>query len=213
MAMNKRGLMTEPVPEEEEAPAPEINEEEAETEEAAPEGAPEEEPNVSPEEQAIYDKVVNNAYSLIYDKATLPQIKKSLAGGGDPVEGLANTTAMVMMRLEDSAKEANAPIPPDVLFHAGKEVLEDLVNLAEKAGIHSFEEKELEQATYRALDIYRDARQQSGQLDRKAALRDLSGAMAADQDGALTEIFPELSPLAKKGDKEAEAKEPAEDEE
>ena len=62
---------------------------------AAPGGTPtasaEEQPNVSPEEQQGYDEFVNNAFSVIYDKKSLPQILEGLKGDGNPVEGLANT--------------------------------------------------------------------------------------------------------------------------
>lgn len=149
-------------------------------------------PNVSPEEQAQYDQFVNKGFEVIYDKRTLPQVLDTLKGGDDPQAGLANATAMVVMRLEDSAKQAGKPIPPDVVFHGGVEILEDLANLASEAGIHDFSEEEIEGALYQALDVYRSTRQKQGELDEGAIKQDFSEIVEADRQGRLGEMVPGL---------------------
>lgn len=145
----------------------------------------------SPDEQAAYDGLVNKAYELIYRGGkTNPQILESLKGAGEPVDGLANTTAMVMMRLEDAAERQGKKFPPDVMLHAGVEVLEDLADLAGQAKIHKFNEEEIQGATYQALDIYRATRQKQGKLDMGAIQQDFGQIMEANKAGRLNELLP-----------------------
>lgn len=153
--------------------------------------AGEEQPNVTPEEQAEYDRFMDNALKLIYNEKALPQVIRSLAGGGDPVEGLANTTVMVIGRLEDSAG-GHGSINGDVLFHGGVEILEDLADLAGEAGIKDFSEQEIEAALYRALDQYRMMRQGDGTLNEGPMREEFEQLVAADRAGALDQALPEL---------------------
>lgn len=155
-------------------------------------GGDQPQPNVTPEEQAQYERFVNNGLTLIYDDKTLPKVIEMLRGDGDPKEGLANAAAMVVMRLEDSAGDQGQPIPDDIVYHGGIEILSDLANLANEAGIHEFTDDEIEGATYRALDIYREARQAEGQLPGDDIQQDFQQIMQADQHGGLEQIAPGL---------------------
>lgn len=150
---------------------------------AAPDGDADDgqQPNVSPEEQAQYDRFMDRAFRLIYDERTFPTILERMRATPDPVEGLAAVTAMVVSRLKDSAEQAGVIIDPDVLFHGGTEILEDLASTAEKARIHAFTPDEVEAALYRALDIYRQTETQAGKLDRGAAQRDWQSIVQADR--------------------------------
>jgi hypothetical protein len=149
------------------------------------------EEQATPDEQRMYDTLVNKAYEVIYQGGkTNPQILKSLEGGGEPVDGLANTTAMVMMRLEDAGERQGKKFPPDVMLHAGVEVLEDLADLAGQAKIHKFNEEEIQGATYQALDIYRATRQKQGKLDMPAIQQDFQQIMEANKAGQLGELLP-----------------------
>lgn len=156
----------------------------------------------SPEEQQMYDEFVNKAYELVYNgNKVSPQVMEALKGDGNPVDGLANATAMVVMRTEDSATQKGRKIPGDVVFHAGTEVLEDLADLASQAGIHDFTEEEMEGAAYQALDIYRAQRQQQGSLDMGAIGQDFEQIMAAEKSGQLDQMFPGIEGYAKKAPK------------
>ena len=149
--------------------------------------------NVSPEEQSEYNQFVTNGLSMIYSEEAIPAILQGLSGSGDPVEGVANTAVMIISRLEDSAKQANQTVSPDVLFHGGTELLADLVNLAEQAGIHKFSDEDRERALFRALDLYREMRQGSGQLDEEDLKAQFAELVQADQEGRLDELLPELT--------------------
>ncbi len=151
-----------------------------------------EQPNVTPEEQAQYDRFIDMAFRLIYDERSFPAIMKRLAATPDPVEGLAAVVVMVVSRLKDSAKQQGVEISPDVLFHGGSELLEDIADTAAKAGIHQYSEQDLEKALYRALDLYR-AMDQRGGADRQAFQQDWDALVQADRQGRLGDLVPQLA--------------------
>lgn len=156
-------------------------------------GGSEEQSNVSPEEQRQYDQFIDNALSAIYDDKSLPQIIESLKGDGNPVDGLANTAVTVVVRVEDSAEKAGQELSPDVVFAAGTEILEDLAELAGKAGVHDFTQEELEGATFQAMDLYREMKGRDGGAGRPQIVEDFNQIVALDQAGKLDEVAPGLS--------------------
>jgi hypothetical protein len=137
----------------------------------------------TPEEQAQYELVVKNGMKLIYADNAMPHVLDLLKGGGDPIMGLASATATIVLKLQESANQAGQPIDGDVLYHAGAAILEDLANLAKEAGIHEFTQAEIEQATYKALDLYREQASQKGELDQNAVQSDWNNLVAADKAG------------------------------
>lgn len=157
---------------------------------AAPDGLGETQ-QATPEEQAVYDRFVARGYQLIYDKAMFPKVLELLQGGGDPVEGLARATAMIVSRVAEAAKQADARLSGDVLLHAGTEIFEDLATLATDEGIHDFvgDADALEGAYFRALDIFRGMLQASGGIDQAAAKADFDRLVEMDKGGQLEQVF------------------------
>lgn len=153
-----------------------------------------EESNVSPEEQQQYDTFVSNGINLIFDENMQESMVQSLSGDGMPVEGLANTLVMVVSRLEDSAKENNIPLSPDVLYHGSIELMEHLAEFALEAGIHDFTEEEMESALLQALDLYREMK--GDQLDPTSMEQDLAELEAADQAGQIEQVAPGITEYA-----------------
>lgn len=145
----------------------------------------------SPEEQKLYDKFVAKAFDAIYDKASLPGILTMLEGDGDPIEGLAKATVGVVSRVQAAAVAAGQKLPGDVVFHAGKEVFEDLAELSREAKIKDFSQDEdaLEAAFFRALDEYRLMMQSSPDFDQAAFQRDFDQLKAMDEAGQLESLF------------------------
>lgn len=156
----------------------------------------EESSNVTPEEQAQYDQFVANGMQLLYSPQALPRVLQAMQGDGDPVEGLANALVTLVTRLEDSAGKGNAEISGDVKFHGATELLGQMADLAKEAGIHDYSEDEQERALYLALDLYRNARQQQGQLPQEAINQDWQELVQADQQGTIEEVLPGVRELA-----------------
>lgn len=162
---------------------------------AAPQSATDpqdQQPNVTPQEQQQYNEFVANGLKLIYDPKTLPGVVQRLKGGGDPIEGLAGAASTLVLRLQDSAESKGVKIDSDVLFQGGKELLEELATLAQRAGIHDYTDKELEGALYRGLDLYRGVEQARGGIHKDVMQKDLAQLNQADQSGELERAFPGL---------------------
>lgn len=161
--------------------------------EAAPE---EDQPNVSPQEQQQYDSLVQNGMEMLYTKdgEVNPEIVKRLSTGNKFMDSLAQTGVWLVMMLEQSAEKSGSPISDDVLMHGGKELFEQLVEIDEKLGIHTFKEAEVQGAWYQALDLYREANSDDGGRFDAEGGQEASEAFAelnqADQEGRADEVVP-----------------------
>lgn len=158
----------------------------------------EEEGIVSPEEQKQYDEFVGNGMTMAYDEQMMPQIIQSLQGDGNPAEGLGNTVAMIVMRLEDSAKESGVEISGDVMYHGAVELVEQLAELGEEAGVLENTDELRESALYTALDVYRTTRQDQGTLPVDAISEDMNELVAADKAGTVDQMLPGISQYAQR---------------
>ena len=164
--------------------------------------------SVSPEEQKSYDEFVTNGMSLLHNEKALSGLLKAMKGDGNPVEGLANTVASIVMRVEDSAQKKGIEISGDVIMHGGTELLEQAAELAEKAGVHKFSDDEIESALYLAMDIYRTTRQQHGKLPTEQFGQDMQELQAAEQDGSLEKMIPGIGKYAEQHPSEQPAEQP-----
>jgi len=153
--------------------------------------------NVTPEEQEQYNRFVTNGMLLMYEKERLPTLLKTIAGDGNPVEGIANALVSIVSRLDDSADKAGAQVSGDIKYQGGVELMEQLVELAENAGIHTFSDKEMEDATLLALDTYRASKQQAGALPVDELSQDFEALLAAEESGELEQVLPGVNEYAK----------------
>ena len=156
------------------------------------------ESNVTPEEQAEYDQFVTNGMKLMYSEETLPKVLESIAGDGNPIEGLGTALAMLVMRVEDSAKDSGREISGDVKLNAATELLEQMAELATEAGIHDFSPEDMEVALFHGLDVYRETRAQQGELPVDELTEDMAQIVKADQQGRIDEVVPGLKEYAQK---------------
>lgn len=166
-------------------------------------------PNVSPEEQAAYDQFVNNALEIIYPADQRGQMSKSVVAHlqgkfepqlqqmlaqvqpqvdpGNPVDTIGATAALIGLFLDASAHQAGKDIPDEVIFHAGREVVEVLGNDGEKFAGFNLDDKQIEQAFYRAADIFR---QVSPRADQQQLAGEFEQIVQADKDGQLQQVMP-----------------------
>jgi hypothetical protein len=145
----------------------------------------------SPEEQAQLNEFVGQAVLLIYDEKMIGKIIELLRGAGDPKDGLARATSMVVGRMIDAAEKAGDELSGDVILHGAKQVFEDLANLSGAAGImdYSQDEDAFEGAFFRAADMLRILLQQMGKLDEAAVKQDFDKLVQMDQSGELEAMF------------------------
>lgn len=162
----------------------------------------------SEEEQAQYEAFVKDGLVLIYeggevrpgilelldeDPADLIDVLGEVRELQDltPSVRLAATAAIVVLEMVRRAGE-NRPAD-DVIYQGGKEILEDLANLATEAGIHDYSEEEINQGFLMAVDLYREAAAKEGLLDMNALKGQFDEIVTADKEGRLGEVLPELA--------------------
>ncbi len=191
------GLIREQVP-------PDMAEQQGmEEEQAAPEGEGGES-NVAPEEQAQYDQFVKNGMQLMYDEKATDQLLENISSSENKVEGLANALVTIVSRLEESATESGQEISGDVMMHGGQELMEQLVELVEEAGIHDYTPEEMESAFLAAIDAYRSMKQEQGTLPVEDLGQDFAELQQAESEGRLEEIAPGATEFAQKAGQGAE---------
>jgi hypothetical protein len=144
-------------------------------------------------EQGVYNQFVSSGILALNDKAASAKIIRSL-DTEDPREGVALVSAAIISRVIQAAKKSGAEIPPDVILHGTSEIVENVIERSEDAGVHPFstDEKMVQGAMIRAFDEVRVALQGMGIVTKEgsAAAMDeiragqgqISGAdMGADQ--------------------------------
>ncbi len=89
----------------------------------------------TPEQQAQYNKFVGMALSMLFKEDFLPKAIESIKGSSTPVDGMARLGAGIASRLYDKAKQSGEQIDVIVLMHAGLEVMGEIAEMANKAGI------------------------------------------------------------------------------
>ena len=153
--------------------------------------------DATPEEQELYERFVGRAYQMVYSEKMRGQIKQMLAGGGDPVEGLARTTALVVGRVALAAEKGGAKLKGDVVFAAGKEIFEDLAEFSKVAGIkdYSKDPKALEGAFFRALDHFRLMMTQAGRANPETFKPDMDKLTKMNETGELDTYLRRLAEI------------------
>lgn len=160
-----------------------------------------EEPNVSEDEQRQYDLVVKNGMELLYtpEGKVQPEVLQRLSTGNKPIETLAQTAVWLVMLLEQDAQRNGQPIEDDVLFHAGRELFEQMIEIAEAADIHNFKEAEIQGAWYNALDMYREANSdEGGRFNPQEAAAEFEALNEADKEGRAEEVLPGFEQMSER---------------
>lgn len=154
----------------------------------------------SPEEQDQYDKFLSAASDILYDENMKGPLLDMLDGaqgqdGGNPAEGLAMATVMIVGRVSQVAQQAGEQLDPVVVFHAGTEIMGHLADMSAAAGIKDYSEdpKALQGAYFRAIDLYIEQARQRGEIDDAAAAQQLQRLLKADSDGELDKLMRELA--------------------
>lgn len=162
----------------------------------------------SPEEQAIYKMVVDNAQdmSTTDDREITPEVAANLTGEfvpgilemfdgvqppiqRSPIDNLAVTAVSMALFIDESAKEQGVEVSDEILYNAGSEIVEVLAELAEAANVHQYSDQDIEGAWYRALDLYR---QVGPRADQDALGEQFAVVANADKEGKLGELLPAI---------------------
>ena len=178
--------------------------------EQEPDTVPDEEggEQATPEEQERYEEFVKTAFGEMYSGGKVnPAILKMLDEDPSdlmavlenaeelqqfsPVVALAATAAILTLNAAKATGEKDGA----VLLHGGKAILEDLVEIAGKAGIADYSEEDMLNAMRMGADLFREAGAEEGIVDLETAKQEWGELEAADKEGRLGEIMPALANL------------------
>lgn len=154
-------------------------------------GGGDEQANVSPEEQAMYDTIVINAKQLIWgpesSDAVLGKIQAKMSSEA-PATAIGAVGAEIGAQMAQAAEGAGVQLLDEVMFHAGNEVVGDLVQLAKHAGLVQAQGKEEEQLVeasfFEATRIYGEQLLKSGKVgpEQRAQLGQVVGGLQGSFD-------------------------------
>lgn len=92
--------------------------------------------SVSPEEQEQYDKFVLRAVQFIDGEKTQKEVLRMLNQPDVPVhEAVGKTAARITQLIKKSADDAGAEIGPDVIYHAGEQIVAVLMETGTASGV------------------------------------------------------------------------------
>jgi hypothetical protein len=169
------------------------------------------EQQASPEEQAAYDKFVNNALEVIYPANAQgqmspaivshlqgkfePQLQQLFAQADPPldtsktVDNIGATACLVAMALDASAQQAGHQVPDEIMYHGGAEIVQVLANDGEHFAGFQIDDQGVEQSFYRAVDLFR---QLSPRVDQNQLADEFAKLNQADKEGRLGKVLPGL---------------------
>ena len=135
----------------------------------------------------MYKRFVGRALQTIYDEKIMPRVIEMLDGEGDPMEGLASAAAMITSRVATTAEKGGATLTGDVVFAAGREILQDLAELSRIMDIKDYTEDNaaLEGAWFRAIDKFRGLMEQVGRVNPETASKQMEMLAKMDESGEL----------------------------
>ena len=144
--------------------------------------------NVTPEEQQQYDMVMTAARGIMFGAQGSKVVLQKLEQGKDDIAStIGHTAAMVISSVKGGIEQKGHEVPGDILFHAGMEVVADLVQVAEAGKLmdEADEKKVTEEAVFEGLRVFGEAQIKSGKVtpeDQAAAAADLKAAGIEPQD-------------------------------
>ncbi|MEM9049864.1 MAG: hypothetical protein AAGC92_14225 [Pseudomonadota bacterium] len=145
-------------------------------------------PQASQQEQENYDAFVSMALMLLFDDESLPSMVEAV-DTEDPREGVARLTAQIVGRVAQSASAKGTVFPLDILLQGSAEIFENVVDLAEEAGVYAFssDPRMLQGALVRAYDHLQQILDQNGLIDDAEIEAGFEEIKAAAANGTLVD--------------------------
>ncbi len=144
----------------------------------------------TPEEQAQYEKTIQNAMSTLHGENSDAIIDK--LSEGQPEEAVAEVVASLIIKLYESAEQAGKPLEDSVMMFAGDEILNEVVNMGVISGafgeISEDEGEDIQQeAMLLSMDKVGRYLEQQGRFDREALKQGMDDANNGKYDSMLQE--------------------------
>lgn len=134
-------------------------------------------PKATPQMQAVYDTVMITARKIIY--GTSPQddqrfqvlVQKLKGAKGEIGDVIGQTVAVILTNVSGALQKSGRPVPPQVLFAAGRELVAEVIQIAQSAKIlPPGKQTAIEQQAINAgIQAYQKGQQQPAQPAPQAA--------------------------------------------
>ncbi|MDI6789393.1 MAG: hypothetical protein QME44_01700 [Thermodesulfobacteriota bacterium] len=119
---------------------------------------------VDPKTQEQYDVVMANGMNILHDEKVSDQIINQIMESPEPIEAIARATVDLIMRLEQSASAEGIQVADNVKMNAANQLMGEIMNLAEIAGMEPLSEEERYKAFSTAVSIYLDESVKNGTI-------------------------------------------------
>ncbi len=119
---------------------------------------------IDPKAQEQYDVFMANGINILHDEKVSDQIIDQVVKSPDPIEAIARATVDLIMRLEQSATAEGIQIDNNVKTQAANQLMGEIMNLAEIAGMEPLSEEERYKAFSTAVSIYLDESVKNGTI-------------------------------------------------
>ncbi len=148
----------------------------------------------SPEEQEMYDKFVSMSFLALYDKKMMPKTLDMLRAPGGAIEDkVGQVVAGITQRVYDSAKESGVELPGDVVMNAVIEIVEAVVELAEKSKVAEFDQAMIDKSYYAAMDLIGQQAAAQGLYGDDMKAQDAAALQQMSQSGELQAMTGDVS--------------------
>jgi hypothetical protein len=159
---------------------------------AAPGGLDNSGDQVTPEEQALYDKFVSMALIALYDQKTIDQSAQMIASADDPTIAVAEVASSVALRVLADAQDNGVELTGDVLLHGGKEIVEAAIEVAEKVSGVDFDDQMMEASFFAAADMFKAEAEKMGMYGDDAKAEDIQAIEQMKASGQLEQMIGQM---------------------
>ena len=124
-------------------------------------------PEMDPEIQEQVDIFMANGLRMIHSEEVSSNIVNSIVSSQDPLASIAKATVSVVNRLEESAAEKGVQLQQEALIAIGNQLMGNIIEMAEIAGVEELTEEERAKAFSLAVSEYLGQAVDSGKITQE----------------------------------------------
>jgi hypothetical protein len=120
-----------------------------------------------PKVQEEADIFVANGIRIIHDQKVSDGLINQIKSNKDPIVAIADATLSVVERLEQSSSQKGATLSDAAKIHGANQLMGEIINLAEIAGVPKLNDDQKYQAFSLAISKYLDGAVKSGKMPKE----------------------------------------------
>lgn len=156
----------------------------------------------TPEQQEQYNLWVVAGMRALFNENVSESTIKAIQGEQNKVIGVAKALAALVTRLYTTQVKQGRQPPSDVVLHGSWELLDNVIMMAEAAGMGQFTPDEREGAFFRAADIFRTNLAKGGMIDKGVVDQDVNALRQMEDSGEMAQMAGHFAQQAPQGEPE-----------